>query len=129
MINRDHPKPDQSLERLTLWPEQNDWFDAKSGWVVTLDDTTCRLSDMLVRLQTADLERLKGMLAQVIEADLPMLQRDTKLEAESGWETFIIWIEHPALDPRRWGVTLSRFSADEPVLLTLTTGRPQAPKP
>lgn len=97
------------LEEQILTPGERYWMDAKRGFVLSIDQQHCDITDLLTPLPQTDLPELNASIDAMIEQDFPELyQADT----DAMWHLFRLWENHRPPAPNRWGISLIRWSAD-----------------
>lgn len=111
LARHERPVPGSRLVALKLWPGEDLWFDPRSGWLLTREKDSCRVSDMLQRLGKPERNRLPALLAGIVRQKLPMLKAEES-DGSFGFDMIQMWMQYPWRDERRWGVSLVRIEAE-----------------
>lgn len=113
LARHERPVPGSRLVALKLWPDEDLWFDARSGWLLRRDKGACRLDDMFQHLSKPERDRLPPLVAEVVRQNLPMLNAEDS-DGSFGFDMDQMWMQYPWRDARRWGVNLVRIEAEGP---------------
>ncbi|MHA6263978.1 hypothetical protein ACXYMO_12315 [Arenibacterium sp. CAU 1754] len=85
------------------------WADPQTRFIVNISGRTCSVRDILDLMNVDERMAFQTAAIRIVEDEFPMLQVDTTHGVDT-WDLFMNWDQYPRDDPRRWGISLYRFS-------------------
>lgn len=113
LARHDRRVPGPGLAPIKLWPQEETWFDPRSGWLPTRSKGGCSIEDTLRPLTMEDQDRRAALAAGMVSSKLPVLEAEAD-NGSFGFDLMKYWVQYPRGDKRRWGVELSRSTSHGP---------------
>lgn len=104
-VDGERAEADDALIPLS-YPEGT-WADPAGTLVVQTTPEQCRVSDILEFLTVEEWETVEARIPGFVEQRFPRLTADP--DHGVNWDSFLLWVEYPIFDPKRWGVTAYRY--------------------
>ena len=88
-----------------------EWADPSGALLLRITGQSCGVSDHLMLFADSERTAFQGQAETLIAARFPMLEPEPN-HGLGTWDLFHMWMQYDREDPRRWGITLSRFNAE-----------------